>query len=114
MINITKNKTIGKVECGNTFYKRLKGLMFKKEIDMGFILKIPKSKYKFRSSIHMFFMRKSLEILFIDKNNKIYELTRLKPWKTYTPKKPAKYVVELKTNSIRDNNIEINDEIIFR
>ncbi|MDR2545677.1 MAG: DUF192 domain-containing protein [Methanobrevibacter sp.] len=114
MFNKTKNKEIFEVEIANSYFKRLKGLMFKKNINKGLILKVPKSRYSKRSSMHMFFMRISLDVLFINEENKVYEMVTLKPWKIYSPKKPAKYVVELKKDSINTKNIEINDEIIIK
>ncbi|MDR1819165.1 MAG: DUF192 domain-containing protein [Methanobrevibacter sp.] len=114
LFNKTKNKKISEVEIANSYLKRLKGLMFKKNITKGLILNIPKSRYSKRSSIHMFFMRISLDILFINEENKVYEMVALKPWKTYSPKKPAKYVVELKKDTINTKNIEVNDEISIK
>jgi uncharacterized membrane protein (UPF0127 family) len=114
LFNKTKNKEIFEVEIANSYFKRLKGLMFKKNINKGLILKVPKSRYSKRSSMHMFFMRISLDVLFINEENKVYEMVTLKPWKIYSPKKPAKYVVELKKDSINTKNIEINDEIIIK
>ncbi|GAA5819529.1 MAG: DUF192 domain-containing protein [Methanobrevibacter sp. CfCl-M3] len=114
LFNKTKSKEIFEVEIANSYFKRLKGLMFKKNINNGLILKVPKSRYSKRSSIHTFFMRISLDVLFINEENKVYEMVTLKPWKIYSPRKPAKYVVELKKDSINTKNMEINDEIIIK
>ncbi|KZX11602.1 DUF192 domain-containing protein [Methanobrevibacter curvatus] len=114
LTNKTKNKTLGNVKCANSFLKRFKGLMFKSKIENGIVLKIPKSKYKNRSSIHMFFMKQPLDIIFLDKNKKVFEMTSLKPWQTYTPKKPARFIIELKKDTIKENNINLNDKIDFK
>lgn len=52
-----------------------------------------KSKYRISSSIHMFFMLKPLDILFINEEDKVYEIAKLNLWQIYMPKKPAKYVI---------------------
>lgn len=88
--------------------------MFKRDIEKGLVFKIPESHYPLKSSIQMFFMRTSLDILFINEENKIHEMVTLNTWKLHVPKKPAKYVVELKGNTITTESIEINDEIIIK
>ena len=55
----------------------------------------------------------SLDIVFADENKKVVDLVSIKPWKTYTPKSPAKYVIELKIDSINKFNLEIGDELDF-
>ncbi|MDR2873952.1 MAG: DUF192 domain-containing protein [Methanobrevibacter sp.] len=59
----------------------------------GLVFKIMKSKYRISSSIHMFFMLKPLDILFINEEDKVYEIAKLNLWQIYMPKKPAKYVI---------------------
>jgi uncharacterized membrane protein (UPF0127 family) len=111
LINKSQNNLISNIKIAKTFFDRFKGLMFKKNIVEGLILKIPKSKYRYKSSIHMFFMRSALDILFIDDKNIIFEMVTISPWNIYTPKKPAKYVIELKKGCIEKKRIAINDEI---
>ena len=53
--NRTTNKTIKiKIKFANNYFKRLKGLMFKKNIDYGLVF-ITKAKYRFQSGIHTSF-----------------------------------------------------------
>lgn len=49
------------IEC-NTFKNRLFGLMFKKNFDYGLL-------FNHCRSIHTFFMRKDIDIIFLDNNN---------------------------------------------
>ena len=67
MYTIINNKKYNVIKM-NTFFKRLKGLMFKKE-------KI-KDIYMFPrcSSIHTFFMKQNIDICILDKNYKIVYL----------------------------------------
>ena len=59
---IVENKKI-KLELANTFLKRLKGFMFKKNINYCLLLKT--------NSIHTFFMKEDIDILMTNKNNEV-------------------------------------------
>lgn len=104
--NLDKKK-IKNYIIANTFFKRFKGLMLKKDFKKKLIIENPHEFNRFESGIHSLFMRFPIEVIFIDKNMKVFEKTRLKPWKFYFPKKGAKYIIESKTNL----NLEINDII---
>lgn len=113
IINLTKGTKIGKVEVADSFFSRFMGLMFRKNVDNGMLLKLPQSRSRHGSAIHMFFMRFPLDIVFADSDRKIVDMVTIDPWKTYTPIAPAKYVIELKTGSIKEFDLEIGDELDF-
>ena len=71
-----------KIILANTFYKRFKGLMLKKDFKDGLLFTNLTD-----SSIHTLFMRFEIDIYFLDENRTIFEKTSLKPWKFYKPKK---------------------------
>ena len=80
----------------NTFFKRLKGLMFRlKPIkDEGILIKPC-------NSIHMFFMFFSIDVVFINEANEVVFLKeRVKPWTVVLPVKGATAAVELPTGTI--------------
>lgn len=113
VINKTKNTDLGESEVADTFFSRLRGTMFKKELHRGLILKLPSARSRSGSAIHMFFVRFPLDIIFADNNKKVVDTVSIDPWKTYTPKKPAKYVIEMKKGTIKESNTEIGDELDF-
>lgn len=113
IINLTKGTKIGKVEVADSFFSRFRGLMFRKNVDNGMLLKLPQSRSRHGSAIHMFFMRFPLDIVFADSDRKIVDMVTIGPWKTYTPIAPAKYVIELKTGSIQEFDLEMGDELDF-
>jgi uncharacterized membrane protein (UPF0127 family) len=113
VINKTKNTDLGESEVADTFFSRLRGTMFKKELHRGLILSLPSDRSRSGSAIHMFFVRFPLDIIFTDKNKKVVDTVSIDPWKTYTPKKPAKYVIEMKKGIIKESNTEIGDELDF-
>lgn len=113
IINLTKETKIGKVEVADSFFSRFMGLMFRKNVDNGMLLKLPQSRSRHGSAIHMFFMRFPLDIVFADSDRKIVDMVTIGPWKTYTPIAPANYVIELKTGSIKKFDLEIGDNLDF-
>lgn len=79
-----------KIHEMNNFYKKFKGLMFKKEPI--------KDAYLFENvnSIHMFFMFQEIDVVMTDKNYKVlYKFENLKPWRIILPKKGVFYTFEL-------------------
>ena len=106
--NISKNTIIGSnINIANTFYKRLIGLMFKKSINKDEGLLISPC-----NSIHMFFMKFSIDVIFIDKNDKIlYVLEDFKPWRISKIVLGSKYVLELPPKTIKNTLTTIGDII---
>ncbi|MGB9977775.1 DUF192 domain-containing protein [Methanobacterium sp.] len=113
VMNRTKSTVLGESEIADTFFSRLRGTMFKKELKRGLILKIPNTRSRSGSAIHMFFVRFPLDIIFADADKKVVDVVSIDPWKTYTPKKPAKYVIEMKKGTIKSSDTEIGDELDF-
>ena len=111
MTLIKSNEEIAKIRIANTFFSRLMGLMFKKNAKDPLLFEIPERiNKKERSSIHSFFIRFEIVIVFIDKCNMVYEIAELKPWNFYIPKKPAKYIVEFDKREFNDC-LKIGDEV---
>ena len=95
-----------KIKKANNFKDKLLGLMFKKNIDYGILIMNCKS-------IHTFFMRESIDIILLDKENKILKINRnIKPNKIiiYKTKKRTN-ILELPNNS--SLNLNINEVIDF-
>jgi uncharacterized membrane protein (UPF0127 family) len=113
LLNKTKGINMGKVDIADSFMSRFRGLMLRKDLERGLILKLPSSRSRRGSAIHMFFMRIPLDIVFADEDKKVVDMISIEPWNTYTPKSPAKYVIELEKGSINKFNLEIGDELDF-
>ena len=94
-----------KIKYADNYFKRLIGLMFKKDIDYGLIFIL-----KYGSSIHTCFMRFSIDVYFLDENKIIFDKVTLKPWRYYNPRKKAKYILETKENSL---DLNIYDKFDF-
>lgn len=89
----------------DTFFKRFKGLMLKKDFDDGLLFSNLKD-----SSIHTFFMRFDIDVYFLDEKNVVFDKATLKPWKFYRPEKQAKYILETKRNKLK---IKVGDKLDF-
>ena len=74
------------------FFDRLKGFMFKKQINT--ILCFPKC-----NSIHTFFMFKSIDVVMTDKDyNILYIYKNFRPFKIIWPKRNVYYTFEFPIN----------------
>lgn len=102
MFSIINNNKIPIKVC-NKFKDRLFGLMFKKNISTGYLF--PRC-----NSIHTFFMKEKIDVLLLDKNNKIlFIYNNLSPWKIVLPKKNVYSVLELPSNTAK--TLKINKKI---
>lgn len=95
------NKKIKLIEC-KTFYTRLKGFMFKKNIEHSLL-------FNKCNSIHTFFMKEKIDVIMCDKNNTIlYYYKNLDKNKVILPKKNVSKVFETPANYF---NIKLNTKI---
>lgn len=86
------NKQIKLVNC-NTFFKRFMGFMGKKNIDHALM-------FDRCNSIHTFFMKEKIDVIFCDRNNKIlFFYKNLKRNKVILPKKNVWKVYETPCNT---------------
>ncbi|MGZ7096453.1 MAG: DUF192 domain-containing protein [Methanobacterium sp.] len=113
VINISKKTEIGESEIADTFFSRLRGTMFKSKLERGLILKLPNTRSRGGSAIHMFFVRFPLDIIFTDGDKKVVDTVSIDPWKMYTPKKPARYVIEMEKGTIEESKTKIGDKLDF-
>ena len=105
----TNKKIISKKKIADTFLKRAIGLMFsfKKNFNYGLIFDLKRETVT-GAGIHMFFVFFSINVLFLDKNKKIVDYKRLRPFTIYQPVKKIRYIIEL---PVRCNNYKINDKV---
>jgi len=90
-----KNSTI-EADIADTFYKRLMGLSLSEKKNMFFPM-----PYQYRWSLWMFLVKYPIKMIFIDKNKVVIDIKEGKPitpnpdtWKTYSPGRPCKYILE--------------------
>ena len=101
-MNIVKDNKEYSVNMCDHFFTRLKGLMFKKNIDE--VLCFNKC-----NSIHTFFMRSNISVVMTDEYfNILYVYKSIKPFRIILPKKKVYYTFEFKENLL---NYKIGDKI---
>ena len=110
LINLTSNTIISEnVIIANTFFKRLKGLMFSKELrDENSLLILS------CNAIHTFNMKYNIDVLYLDKNNNILAIDEdMPPGKMGKLVKKAVSVVELPSGKAKKKGIEIGQVVEF-
>lgn len=109
LYNSSRNTILAeKIELAENFISRSIGLLSKQEISEDEALII-----KPCCSIHTFFMKFAIDVIFVDKNNKVIAIKQnIKPNKLSPIYLKSNYVVEMKAfNTL--NKIEIGDELNF-
>lgn len=106
--NTIKNTTLADaVIVAATFLKRIKGLLGRKEFRNGESLVIRPC-----NSIHTFFMKFAIDVLFVDKNNRIVKaVSCLKPFRSTPIYFSAHFVVELPAGTIESSHTQAGDTI---
>lgn len=108
LYNSTQNNLISdNVNVAENFFSRAIGLIEKKSFPDAQALVI-----KPCNSIHTFFMKFPIDVLFVNKNNKIISIyENVKPNRILPVHFNSKLVVELASGQIRVNNICLGDII---
>ena len=109
--NISKNKAlISKSKVVNSFFGKALGLMFKDEVDYSIVFNfyIENNTHY----IHTYFMKFSIDILFLDSNCKVTKIYKnVKPWR-YDIYGKGKYIIEFPAG--KSFNTQIGDKISFK
>lgn len=97
------------LQLANTYFKRLKGLMFTKELPAQNAMQIIPCK-----EIHTFFMNYSIDVLYLDSKNNIVSIdANLKPGKIGKLIKNAKSVIELPEGKTKEFYIKVGQTVVF-
>lgn len=102
-------KVLEEVILSDTFLKRLFGLLFKPKLkeNQGLLM-------KGCNSIHTLWMRYPIDVVFLDKQMRIVDLTAcLKPFRFSKIVKESDYVLELPCRSIFRHDLKVDDVLRF-
>ena len=100
---IVNNKEIV-LKIADNFYKKLKGFMFKKEINYALRFKT--------NSIHTFFMKVNIDVVMTTKDNKVLYIYKNLPKNKIIIQKNVYYTYEFPSNYI--TNLKIGDTLIIK
>ena len=113
VINETKKSTICRAEVANSFIRRTIGLMLASPgRDAGLLIEFPSALPS--RSIHSFFMRFPLDLIFLDEERRVTEVKTLVPWRVALPEKPCRWVLEVETGRLSSGDVEPGDRLEFR
>lgn len=91
-----------KIQIADSYFSRLKGLMFRKEpiLNEGLLI-VP------CNAVHMFFMKFPIDVVLLNEQNQVVEIFHsLKPWRMTKPVKSAHSTLELPAGSIKQLEIK--------
>lgn len=98
-----------KVTKANNFFGKLFGLITRKKLknNQGFLIENC-------SSIHTFWMRYSIDVIFLDKKNLVLAIYHnIKPFRATPFIRNAYYALELKSGTIEKTSLEVGDLVQF-
>ena len=108
--NLTRGTIVAaKVEEARRTFARLKGLLGRDGLAEGHALLIAPC-----TSIHTFFMRFAIDVVFLDDDGRALRLLRaLKPWRMTRIYRRASCVVELPSGTLSLSGTEEGDELVL-
>lgn len=108
--NKTKNTLVATdVRVADTFLSRMVGLLNRKNLSDGEALLITHCR-----SIHMFFMRFPIDVLFIGKDNRVAGVVQnIRPFQLSPIFFRAHCAIELKCGTIQASRTEVGDHLEF-
>lgn len=112
VFNTTKGKTVCKAEVANSFLRRAFGLMLKSPKNkLGLLIEY--SPLISSRTIHSYFMRFPIVLIFIDEGKRVTEIRNLDPWGVCSPKKPCRWVLEVPKDMLLSGIVELGDVLEF-
>lgn len=111
LINQSKNTILAEdVIVASTIFSRIKGLLGKKALGSNQALILDPC-----NSVHTFFMRFPIDVLFVDKDYKVVKITaNLKPNSISGISWRSSKVIELSAGKIAATNTQLQDQIQFQ
>ncbi|MFH1224825.1 MAG: DUF192 domain-containing protein [Candidatus Diapherotrites archaeon] len=118
LLNKTKKNTIAReVRFARTSFARAKGLMFERAENFNYALVFElEEETRIGASVHMMFVFFPIDIAYLNPKREVVDLVHgLKPWAlNYTPKKAAKYFVEMPAGTARGKGITLGDTLSWQ
>ncbi len=110
IFNKQKNTILAEnVIMADTMFKRMKGLLGYKEIKKGYALILNPC-----NSIHTFFMKFSIDVVFLNKNNQVVKIIQsIKPFRMTGVYLNSKITIELSPGTIESSQTQKGDILCF-
>jgi uncharacterized protein len=103
-----------KVGFCNTYFCRLKGLMFKRSLgNQDGLLLVNKTDDRVSAAIHMLFVFMDLGIVWINSDYKVVDVIHARSWHLiYFPQNSAKYILEIIPDRLKE--FSVNEKLEFQ
>ncbi|RJO65048.1 MAG: DUF192 domain-containing protein [Candidatus Omnitrophota bacterium] len=110
LVNSSRNTVLAEnVIIADSLFSRMKGLLGREKLGPNEALML-----KPCNAIHTFFMRFSIDCLFMDENNRIVKsIADFAPWHISRPYFKSRFVIELPAGTIAATNTREGDLISF-
>ena len=111
--NASKGKSVATyMEIANTEFSRMRGLMFRDRIIAILFVFNSTGTYP----IHSNFVAAPFDAVYLSENGTVVEIFRKIPPATQlvTPQKPARYLLELPTDTFDSLSIQVGDELVWK
>lgn len=101
------------VDKCDTFFTRLRGFMFQSGVArQAGLLFYQDRENRLDSAIHMFFVNFDLGVLWLDPQRRVVDRLIARRWRPYyAPSRPAKYILEIHPDRLKD--FQIGDTLDF-
>jgi uncharacterized membrane protein (UPF0127 family) len=108
LANTTRSTVLAReVETAFTFMSRFKGLLGRSHLPEGHALILAPCR-----SVHMFFMRFALDVVFADREHMVVAIERgLKPWRISNTNPSAWYAIELPVGTVDRTDTQVGDSL---
>jgi uncharacterized membrane protein (UPF0127 family) len=114
MKNVTTGETVaGRVVRCDTFWKRGRGLMFRRSLPESEVyLFVERRESVAQTSIHMFFVFFPIAVVWLDRERRVVDRVLALPFRPYyAPQSPAQYFVEGHPSLL--DRVRIGDQLDF-
>ncbi len=101
---------ISRVELATSWWQRMLGLLGRAGLPEGHAMFLSPA-----NSIHMFFMRFAIDLIFVDRNLKVVKVVRnVRPWRTAFGGRAAHSVFELAAGWLPEDAVGVGDVLELR
>ncbi len=100
------------IECVHSAICMMRGLMFRRSIpdDYAMVFVFPKPK---RVSVHALFMWFPIDVIFLNSDKRIIDITRLDPWIGYRCVKDVSYMLETNSGTSDRCGLVVGTKLVF-
>ncbi len=96
-----------RVELANTFFKRLRGLMFRRHLPPAEALWLRPC-----NGVHTFWMFFAIDVIFLDRELRIVKLVEnMRPFRMTKPHLAARSVLEVRAYTISQVDLKVGDQL---